>query len=384
MSNLKKFFFFSLFLFFIALLFWGVYIISFKKDGVENFEIPKEIYPKNEEGRDVFSPGKISVVSDEEVISPTISPSGSSLQYFSKNNGKIIQIDLGGKKERNLSSREIYGVIDAFWSVDKNKAIVKTRNSEGNYSFSFFDYKNDFFEELHGNINAVAWQTNADRIFYKFYSPQNKKSSLNVSDPSGKNWKKISDLPHDKFSFYQVPGSGLISVWNNGDAYYPTVFETASLVSGEKKTVYSDGFGADYLWDFSGNKILVSRTDVKGGIKIQLAVMNSNGGEYRNLNVPTFVSKCAWSKDDKNVYYALPGGIPENSVLPNDYKNEKFRTTDTFWKINLETGEKTRLVEVKDMNEKQYDASQIFLNQDESIVFFTNKVDGKLYKIVLP
>ena len=115
---------------------------------------------------------------------------------------------------------------------------------------------------------------------------------------------------------------------------------------------------------------------------MELGVMNANGGEYKSLGIPTFITKCVWAADEKTIYYALPGGIPDNSVLPNDYKGNKFQTTDTFWKINIKTGEKTRLIETKDITE-QYDASQIFINKSESLLFFVNKLNGKLYKVSL-
>ena len=111
--------------------------------------------------------------------------------------------------------------------------------------------------------------------------------------------------------------------------------------------------------------------------------MNYNGGEYKNLGLPTFISKCVWSKDNKTIYCALPGNIPTNSILPNDYKDQKFTTTDTFWKINTTTGEKNRLVETNDMPKNALDASEFFLNTDESLLFFVNKIDKKLYRIVL-
>jgi hypothetical protein len=31
----------------------------------------------------------------------------------------------------------------------------------------------------------------------------------------------------------------------------------------------------------------------------------------------------------------------------------------------------------------QYDVSQLFLNQSESLLFFVNKIDGKIYKLAI-
>ena len=280
-----------------------------------------------------------------------------------------------------MTEKKITNLLGAIWSPDKSKVLLKSNANNQEY-FLLFDIKNDTLLTLNKNINSVAWLSTSDKIVYKYLDPTSHKSSLNMSDPDGKNWKKISDLPHDKFSFFQMPRSGLISFWNNGDAYYPTSFQTISFLGENSKILYKDSFGVDYLWDNSGSHVLVSQANTEGGTKVQLGVMNYNGEEFKDLGLPTFVSKCVWSNNGETIYCALPGEIPENSILPNDYKAGKFKTSDTFWKIDISTGEKERLVETSDIN-KAYDASQLFLNSDESILFFVNKEDKKLYKINL-
>jgi hypothetical protein len=68
--------------------------------------------------------------------------------------------------------------------------------------------------------------------------------------------------------------------------------------------------------------------------------------------------------------------------MPNDYDQEKFHTADTFWKIDTLTGEKSRIVDLNKII-SSYDATDLFFNTDESILFFTNRLDGKLYRIML-
>jgi hypothetical protein len=384
MSTLKKIFFLSLFIFFLSLLFWGIYNLSFKKtEVVENKNTASNNNSVMDKALDKIAPtlnAKIAAISEEKVISPILSSDGSNLWYYSSA-GELKEIDFVGSAQKSLTDKKFAGVSNALWSPDKSKALLKI-NINGGVSFSFFDIKNNLTSTLNPNINEVSWQTSSSKIFYKYFDSKNKKSSLNTADPNGSNWKKILDLPHDKILFSQIPRSGLVSLWNNGDAYYPTNFQTISLIGEDLKTLYKDAFGADYLWDNAGNHVIISQTDAKGGTKIQLGIINYNGGEYKNLGLPTFVSKCFWSKDNETIYCALPGGIPDNSILPNDYKAGKFTTSDTFWKINTATGEKNRLVETSDIN-GSFDATNLFSNEDERLLFFVNKTDGKLYKITL-
>ena len=379
MSILKKIFFLSLFVFVLSLLFWGIYKLSFKS-------APSTSTSATSDKKTSASPvsvAPISQVSEETLLAPTLSVDGASINYFSANSKQFMQMDFYGKNQKSLATQSFSNVSDAFWSIDKSKLILKIgKNNNDTPAFYFFDLNSGKNTPLKNDLDQVVWQTNANRILYKYYDAGKKERTLNISDPDGSNWTKIADLPYKNLSVAQIPKTGLISFWNSGDAYSQTNLQSLPLVGGATKTILATGFGTDYLWSPSGNWALVSRTDSQGGSKMELGVMNANGGEYKSLGIPTFITKCVWAADEKTIYYALPGGIPDNSVLPNDYKGNKFQTTDTFWKINIKTGEKTRLIETKDITE-QYDASQIFINKSESLLFFVNKLNGKLYKVSL-
>ncbi len=379
MAVSKKIFFISLSLFAISLLLWGVYNLSFKSRQPASEKANQSSSSSNIPSPEINSP-KISVVSSQPVLAPALSSDGNKIRYFSKDTGQAFQIDLDGENKEILLLEETAGLSGVSWSYDFSKALLKKTNIQGKINFSLYDFSEKKFTRLNENVDEIAWQTNANRIFYKYFDPKSRIGTLNVSDPDGKNWKKLTDISYRYISISQIPKTGLISFWNSGWAYNETLFQSIPVVGGEIKTLLRGKFGADYLWNNSGNRVLVSHSDSNGGHKMQLAVMNNNGGEYKNLEIPTFISKCVWSENNKTVYYALPGGIPDNSILPNDYKSAKFNTTDTFWKINLETGEKSRLLELGDITGK-FDADQMFLNQDESLLFFVDRIDKKLYQI---
>ena len=387
MPMLKKIFFLCLFIFLATLLFWGVYNISFKEKGVNSDNSSAISEPEDESGvLDALFPednsSKIKICSNEAVLAPLFSESDSRIRYFSKNTGKVFETNLDGADKKSLSTNEFSGLISASWSVDGKKAIVKTKNPDNSFAFYLYDPAEDAGIPIKKNVDEVSWQTNASRIIYKYYDLSSQERTINVSDPEGQNWKKLADIPYRYVSIAQIPKSGLISFWNSGDAYEETIFRSVPVIGGESESIFEGKFGADYLWSPSGENVLASHSDAKGGRKMQLAILNNNGGEYKNLEIPTFVSKCVWSRDNENIYYALPGGISENAVLPNDYKDGTIKTADTFWKVNINSGEKIRLVETEDIKEK-FDATELFLNQDESLIFFVNRIDGKLHRIAL-
>ena len=316
------------------------------------------------------------------MIAPTLSPDGNFIKYYAKDSGHVYQVSLDGKNKSTINNQDLTGLADVLWSSDKTKVISKFMKPDGTVQFFYYDYLTQKGVPIKNNVDEISWQSNGNKIFYKYYDPESKKRSLNISDPDGSNWTKLSDIDYRNVNVEQIPQSGLVSFWNKPDAFSETDFESVPVVGGEKKLILQGKFGADYLWNNDGTYALVSNTDQKGGSKMQLSTINYNGGEYKNLGVPTFVSKCVWSRDNKTVYYALPGGIPDSAILPNEYDDGKITTTDTFWKIDTTTGKKDRIVELDNMT-GQYDAASLFLNSDESQLFFVNKSDGKLWGINL-
>ncbi len=389
MSLLKKIFITSSILFLITLFFGGIYFFAFKNETSSNSNttenqpassiksISTEILSKKTIQND-FS---IIALSDEPVLAPVLINNDLNIKYYAKNDGKVYKIDLEGKNKQILSDKVLIGLSDVFWSPDKTKVITKFKNIEGQSQFYFYDYATSSSAALNRNIDTVVWRNNT-KIIYKHFDPKTRKGSLNISDPDGKNWTKLADAQIKYLSIAPVPMSGFISFWNKPDANMETTLSSVSVLEGEIQTLFKGTFGTDYLWSNNGNYILASSLDKRGGAKINLSLLNNKGENNKEMRIPTMAYKCVWSKDNQTIYYALPSGISDNFVMPNDYMDGKINTTDTFWKVNIATGEKSRIISL-DKIKNQFDAINLFLNSDESVLFFINRLDGKLYKIIL-
>ncbi|MCX6763628.1 MAG: hypothetical protein NTZ97_02750 [Candidatus Moranbacteria bacterium] len=377
MSLSKKLFIFSSALLAIVLIFWGIYFLVFRKPAPPAVPAVKleETVPVAEVKKLEKS---IPVVSDEAVLAPVFDERNKTIKYYTPN-GKTYEIDLDGINKKTLSDKDLPGLSGIFWSPDRTK-VISQFSGAGKNTFFYYDYAEKTGVPLKNNIDTVVWQNDA-KILYKYYDPVSKKRDISVADPDGSNWSKVTDVEFRDIAIAPIPQTGLLSFWNQPDAYTETKFQSASIL-GEKKTLLGGKFGADYLWSLDGSTVLISHANERGGQQIQLSAMNSNGGELRSLGIPTFISKCVWSKDNKTVFYALPASIPAGMILPNDYLSGKFKTTDTFWKADVKTGEKERIVDPVKI-ESQFDAANLFLNTDESQLFFVNKVDSKLYRIGL-
>ncbi|EKE11564.1 MAG: hypothetical protein ACD_15C00059G0002 [uncultured bacterium] len=379
----KKIFITSSSILLITLLFWGIYIFSFKKPSPEKEAVvsKKSDDAQVEKTSIVGNEERIQKITDESVISPILSDNDESMKYYSKSSGKVYQLDLLTLEKKVVSDANLIGLLDVYWSPNQGMVISKFSSGAGYPKFSFFDYLTKKASRLNESIGAVSWQSNK-KIIYTYFDNKNKEKSINISDPNGENWNKITTFSSDSISIAPVPKSGFISFWNKPDSFSETLFQSTPIMGGETKVLSSGVFGADYLWNSDGTMFLRSNVDQKGGHKMELGFANSLGGEYKNIGLPTFVSKCVWSKNNSFVFCALPGSISEKNILPNDYLDSSFTTNDTFWKVNLKTGEKTRVVPLEELK-TTYDATGLFLSYNESYLFFVNKIDDKLYRIRL-
>lgn len=322
----------------------------------------------------------IAAVSDEPIFGATLSADGQFLYWFLAGNGQLNQAGLDGKLEKVLSTEQYQNLNKVIWNKQKNRAIIKTASVPGKPKYLIYDLLTKKVSVLKENTDSVAWSNLGDKIIYKYYDPKTKKRTVSVSDPDGKNWKDLADFDYRYTDIAAVPNSAQISFWPSPDTNLSTLVNTIPFGGGEKKEILKDRFGADLLWSPDGSSAAVSYTDETGGHKTDLATMDSAGDHFQSLGFPTFASKCVWSADSKYLYCALPGEVPDSAVLPNDWQEGKTKTADTFWKIEISSGKKTRLVEA-DQISGSYDALNPFLSKDEKTLFFVNKADGKLYKL---
>lgn len=384
---MKKIFIISLVLLLVVGVFAGIYNFSFKEEKpaktLENSsqDSKKDISSSDSKNTAPENTSRIFPLTDEEILGPTITADGDHIKYYSKSNGSVYEISFDGREKKTVTNNNLSSLVNILWSPQKDK-VISVFNNNGEVSRYLYNYATKHGVKLDENIDSIVWNNLGDKIIYKFYDRKNKKRLISLADPDNTNWKNLAKIDFRFASLAPVPQSSLLSFWNYPNSFEETKLQTVGISGGEPKLVFSGKFGVDYLWSPKGDKVLTSAAETKGSSKVLLAAINSNGGEYQNYNIPTLASKCAWSNDGKTIYYALPGSIPDGSVMPNDYIEKKFTTRDSFWKIDITTGKQERIVELNEIKEG-YDAANLFLSPSEDYLFFVNRIDGKLYEIEL-
>ncbi len=328
----------------------------------------------------------VTPISDVPVYGATLSSDGESLYYFSGENGELRQVNFDGSLNKIIATEKLEQLKKVSWNKPKNRVIIETKKTNDGSSFFYYDLIEKKLTPLKEGIDMAVWSNLGDKIIYKYFDAKTRKKTIDTADPNGKNWNTIAEVSYINIKISPIPATGTISFWPRPSAFNSTNVELISFKGEGRKSILTDKYGVDLLWSPKGTMAAVSFSDIKGGHKTDLALMNSNGGEFRSLSFPTFASKCTWSNDSHFLYCAMAGNMPETAVLPNDWQEGIVSSSDTFWKIDIENGKKERILDPQQLkdSETNFDAINPFLSNDEKLLFFVNRKDGRLYKISLP
>ncbi len=373
---LKKIFIISAVLLLVSTVFFGIYIIAFKPES--GVSIKKVTEEEKKSDIEKFMSKKLVNITSEPVISATIGPDNETIRYYNGIDGRAWTMTLRGTNQEVLLN-ETDGVPNSVkWSKNGNSAILTYDN--GNIFVT--DYATGKKNKLRDGMDNVEWANSNNRILYKYYDEKKGERSLNVADSDGSNWKKIAELPFRHTSFTQIPASIMAAFWPSGDVDIDTkLFKINTVNESTPKEIFADKKGAEYKFSPDGKKVLISFSYDEGK-KTMLAVMDSDGSNYNEFMIPTVVKKTTWAPNSNTVYYAQPTNVPENAIWPNDYNEEKFNTSDTFYKIDVESGKKDRIIELKELDE-ELDAVDLFVTHSEDKLFFINRSNKLLYKLNL-
>lgn len=381
---MKKIFYISLGFLVLTLIFLGAYNFIFRNNvnnPVADTGKKQSLENENKAEKSVVSVDRIASPLNEDILGATTSDDGM-LYYYSLDDKSLKKATPEGKNKTTLLSNLPGTPSRVLWSLRRDKVMLLLTQTSGQNLWYFTDLATKTLVPLKPEISRLAWNNLGDKTFYQYTDPVSGVRTLNISNPDGSDWKKLTSLNSAEYYISSIPQSAAVSFWNRPNALDKTAFETIGVTGDNRRMLFSEKFGADYLWSPNGTKVLVSTSNEKSGSSMTLNVMNSNGGEFQNLSIPTLISKVAWSKDSQVIYYALPGSLPESAVLPNDYFSKPLFTKDTFWKMEIATGKKTRLVDLKDVTQN-LDSIDLFLSPSEDALLFTDRATKRLYRIDL-
>ncbi len=333
----------------------------------------------------IVEPTEGEVISNE---APTAPPTEfvPFVKYIAKADANVYQTFLDKIDERRLSTTIIPKIHDAYFSKDGESVIVRYLKSDNQTIETFLgrlpkdviggditDNTNLRGSFLPDNVTDISVSNNKEQFFYLVDGKDF--STGNTIDKTGDKKTLVFDSPFTEW----------LSNWANKDSIIITT-KPASNFAGiaysldpnkkELRKVLSGINGLVTLGSPDGKKLLYSDNN------LNLFTLNTENNQRQQISIRTLAEKCIWSNDSENIFCSVPQNVSGSSYPELWYQGE-VSFSDSFWKINTNTGETLNIANSEEIAGESVDGIKLSLNEKESHLFFINKKDSFLWVIRL-
>ncbi len=352
----------------------------------EVVEIPLPEVPIEEvivpEISEVAQGGKtwVNSVMPDKTLGTFLSADGVSSVYYNPDNGKFYRTDALGAKTL-LSDQTFYNVKNVNWAPTTDRAIIE-------YPDDFkimYDFRMQKQYTLPKNWSEFSWEPNASKIAFKVNSQYPEQIWLAIANPDGTEAKPIEHMGDnaDKVTIAWSPNNQVIAFSRTGEPR--AAFEHNMLLiglHGEKfRSFVVDGLGFEPIWSPAGDRITYSVWNPDTGYRPKLYLVEAQGDRIGmnkiDTGLYTWAHKCSFNQTGSTLYCAVPRNLAEGAGAFSELAGY---TQDNFYKIDVRTGQIGFLAEP---GMGGYDVEKIYLSQDENLLYFTDKLTGRLRYIRL-
>lgn len=319
---------------------------------------------------------RLKIVSYEPILNAVID--NSTVKYYSSLNGNVFRSNFDGSNTSIISADILMNLIKAEWSPTDTTKLIAFFDEGSQIKKYFYDFKSNQSTELSSNICNIAWSPTENKVAYQYYDAENGFNNISIANPDGSDWNNILET-RIKDLIIEWPSSDLISIRTRPSGLAQSVLYTLTTNGSNFSKLIGNTYGLTVLWSPQGDKLIYSETNSQGR-DIKLKILNISDQTERQLDFKTLPEKCIWSKDNIAIYCAIPKAIADQAILPDDYYKNYVEFSDNIYKINLNTGQTTLLLE---SNSTMLNADKLLIDNNESYLIFINKLDDSLYSLEL-
>ena len=327
--------------------------------------------------------GGIDAVLSAKVLSATATTTGD-LLYADKEANTIVRRSESGSAPETLIESLPGTLKRVVWSPKYEDAQLLVATTEGERWY-YANFATKGVKPHKKEISRLSYNAQGDRIVYQYTDAKSGSVTLDTALVDGNDYRTIASL-EARMSYYfaPVPRSTNVVYWKRPRGGEESAITTVSTLSqNQSKVIDFKRYGVSVLPSSDGGLLLISSAIDRNASKQLLGTLDPTTGAYTNLDIPTMVTKAVWGRDGSTLYYALPmGTTPAGSVLPDDYFGKPIYTEDTWWKIDVKTGKKQRLIDLDKANVTP-DTFEPFIDAREEFLYFIDRKTEKLLRIAL-
>ena len=297
-----------------------------------------------------------------------------SLRYTEKATGHIYEMYLDTKVEGIISNSTILGVDEAIFDNNATSVIYRYISPENNSITSFLATLGSTSNFLDDDILEVSLSPDKSKFFSIIKNVNGVVGTIRSFDNLKP--KQVFTSAFTEWLPQWVTDNNIYLTTKPSYATEGSVFNL-NITNGTLTKIFGGINGLTTLSSNDGNSILYGAT-IDTGPKLNIFdVKNHKSIDLNQYGLP---EKCIWSKDNIDVYCAIP-----NTILNAEYPDSWYQGTVSFvdWFAKINTITKEYITIANSSNETPVDATNLFLSDKEDQLFFINKRDSTLWSLDL-
>jgi len=239
---------------------------------------------------------------------------------------------------------------------------------------------------LPNNVKDVSLSPDGLKAFYLFESGDNMIGTI-LTISNNKKAQIFDSAFTEWLSLW--PNKNIITLTTKPSAQIPGYMYTIDANGRNMTKILSDINGLTTLESPNGKLILF------GDNNLRLNIYHTDTRNSDTLGLKSLPEKCVWSNSSDIIYCAVPKSITLNEY-PDVWYQGEVSFNDQIWKIDIETGNATLLINPSDIaggpaspnrgesqGGEEVDGIKLAVDENENYLFFVNKKDNFLWELEL-
>ncbi len=308
------------------------------------------------------------------------------LRYVDRVTGNIYETFVDKIQEKRFTTTTMPKIYEALLG-NRGEIIVARYLKANNYTIETFigelpkdvlggdlvenEVANGMF--LPDNTREVNLSPDTKSLFYLFNSEEGVVGTI-LNLTNNKKTQVFDSLFTEWLSWW--PNSKQITLTTKPSYLAPGYMYLLDLNNKNFTQVMGEINGLTTLMSPDGKKILYADNN------LLLGLYDTNTKTTETLGIKTLPEKCTWNSISTIIYCAVPKSAG-GGQYPDVWYQGEVSFSDQIWKVGMETGNATILIDPATVAGEEIDGIKLALDDSENNLFFVNKKDSFLWSLEL-